>query len=261
MPRVAFPPRPVAADFDPQALRAIGDPRKLFDLFDHLPRVYLYVKDRQHRYLKVNRSELILHGLQTESEMLGRSDLDFHPPALAMQYMEEDRGVFETGKPVLDRAWLVLSADGTPGWYLSTKLPLFDATGEVIGLAGVMRPYDHAAAAPGSYQRLTRAIDFVLQNFRDPITVQELAARANLSVSQLRREFVRLFDLTPGEYILRVRLLMARQRLEQTNDPVGNIAHECGFYDQSHFNRAFRAALGLRPLEYRRRFGPELKRS
>jgi AraC-like DNA-binding protein len=252
--------RPVPADFDPQALSRVGDPRTLFDLFDHLPRVYLYVKDRQHRYLKVNRSELILHGLQTESEMLGRSDLDFHPPALAMQYMEEDRTVFETGKPVLDRAWLVLSADGTPGWYLSTKLPLFDVHGEVIGLAGVMRPYDHAAAAPGSYQRLTRAIDFVLQNFRDPITVQELAARANLSVSQLRREFVRLFDLTPGEYILRVRLLMARQRLEQTTDPVGNIAHECGFYDQSHFNRAFRAALGLRPLEYRRRFGPDLKR-
>jgi AraC-like DNA-binding protein len=260
MARVAFPPRPVAPDFDPQALHAVGDPRTLFDLFDHLPRVYLYVKDRKHRYLKVNRSELILHGLNSESEMLGRSDLDFHPPALAMQYMEEDRLVFESKQPVLDRAWLVLSADGTPGWYLSTKIPLFDAKGEVIGLAGVMRPYDHAADAPGGYQRLTRAIDFVLQNYRDPITVEEMAKRAHLSVSQLRREFVRLFGLTPGEYILKVRLLMARQRLEQTSEPVGNIAHECGFYDQSHFNRAFRGALGIRPLEYRRRFGPEQRR-
>ena len=47
--------------------------------------------------------QLILHGLQAESEMLGRSDLDFHPPALAMQYMEEDRTVFETGKPAPQR--------------------------------------------------------------------------------------------------------------------------------------------------------------
>jgi AraC-like DNA-binding protein len=260
MSRRPVTPRAVAPDFDPDALERVADPRTLFDLFDHLPRVYLYVKDRQHRYLKVNRSELILHGLEVESEMLGRSDLDFHPPALAMQYMEEDRIVFETRKPVLDRAWLVLSADGTPGWYLSTKLPLFDANGEVIGLAGVMRPYDHAADAPGSYQRLTRAIDFVLQEYRDPITVREMAERAHLSVSQLRREFVRLFGLTPNDYILRVRLLMARQKLEQTSDPVGHIAQECGFYDQSHFNRAFRGALGLRPLEYRRRFGPTIRR-
>src|SRR5260221_14646884 len=108
------PMRPVPLDFDPQALSRVADPRALFDLFDHLPGVYLYVKDRQHRYLKVNRSELILHGLNSESEMLGRSDLDFHPPALAMQYMEEDRSVFETGCPVLNRPGLVLTADGSP---------------------------------------------------------------------------------------------------------------------------------------------------
>jgi AraC-like DNA-binding protein len=260
MSGIAINSRTPASAFDPKALSAVAEPRTLFDLFDHLPGVYLYVKDRQHRYLKVNRSELALHGLTAESEMVGKTDMDFHPPALAMQYMDEDLTVFETRQPVLDRAWLVLSADGTPGWYLSTKLPLFDAQGRVIGLAGVMRPYDHAVAAPGAYQRLTKAIDFVLQDYRDSITVSEMARRAHLSVSQLRREFVRLFGLTPAEYVLKVRLLMARQRLEQTTEPVGNIAHECGFYDQSHFNRAFRAALGIRPLEYRRRFGPGLRK-
>ena len=40
--------------------------------------------------------------------------------------------------------------------------------------------------------------------------------------------------------------------------PAGQIALDCGFYDQSHFNRAFRAATGLRPLEYRKRFAPRV---
>ena len=56
---------------------------------------------------------------------------------------------------------------------------------------------------------------------------------------------------------LKVRLLMARRQLEQTSTPVGEIAHECGFYDQSHFTRAFRKSIGLRPLEYRARFAPD----
>jgi AraC-like DNA-binding protein len=56
-----------------------------------------------------------------------------------------------------------------------------------------------------------------------------------------------------GDYILRLRLLMARRRLRTTTDAVGRIATECGFYDQAHFTRAFRKYTGQTPLDYRRR--------
>jgi PAS domain S-box-containing protein len=224
------------------------------ELFDVLPDVYLFVKDRRHRFVRVNRSELALHGCVREAEILGRTDFDFHPPALAAQYVEEDRKVMESGRPLLNQVWLVRSADGTPRWYLSSKFPVRGRRNAVIGVAGVMRPYDRVGEAPGDYQRLTRVCEHVLAHYGDRITVDQMAAQAHLSYSQLQREFRRLFGMSLGHYLLRVRLIMARRRLETTLEAVGEIALECGFYDQSHFTKAFRAATGLKPLDYRRRF-------
>jgi PAS domain S-box-containing protein len=242
--------------YDPRLLDRVRDAREVLALFDHLPRVYLYVKDRAHRFVKVNRGLLELLGLRSESEILGKTDLDITAPVLAEQYLEEDRRVMESRQPLPRQAWLVPGADGIPRWFISTKLPLFDRAGEVIGLAGVMQPYDQAGEAPGEYRRLTPAIEFVLSHYGEPLTLEQIASKAHLSISQLRREFQRLFGLTPGDYLLKVRLLMARRALEQTGKPVGIIAQECGFYDQSHFTRAFGKATGLRPLEYRARFAP-----
>lgn len=247
---------------DPAALQAAFFRRATQSLvfaqmFDVLPQVYLFVKDRQHRYMKVNRSLLAVHGCSDEAEMIGRTDFDFNPPTLAAQYVEEDRKVMTTRRPLIDQVWLVQSADGTPRWYVSSKFPLLGTRHAVLGIAGVMRPYDQAGGAPGEYRRLTPACEFVLAHYAQPIALDELARRAHLSTSQLQREFRRLFGMNPGDYILRVRLLMARRQLEETLNPVGQIALDCGFYDQSHFTRAFRQATGLRPLDYRRRFTPK----
>jgi len=229
-------------------------------LFDHLPRVYFFVKDRRLRVVKANRGWLLMHGLKEEKEALGWRVQDFHPPAMAAQYDEEDRRVMASRQVLPDRISLVRGADGMPRWYLVTKIPLHDRKGSCIGLAGVMRPYDHAGDAPGEHRRLTAALEHVLTHYDRPLRVETLAGLAHLSVSQLQRVFQRLYGMTPSDYVLRVRLLMARQKLEQTRDPAGRIALDCGFYDQSHFNRAFVAATGLRPLEYRRRFAPRSPR-
>ena len=235
----------------------VRDPILFAELFDVLPHIYLFVKDRRHRYMKVNRSLAVLHGCESETEVIGRTDFDFNPPTLAAQYVEEDRRVMATRQALIDQVWLVQSADGMPRWYVSSKFPVFGSRGAVIGVAGVMRLYDQAGTAPGEYRRLTQACEFVLANYAQPIAIGDLARRAHLSASQLQREFRRLFGMSPGDYVLRVRLLMARRQLEETSSPIGQIALDCGFYDQSHFTRAFRASTGLRPLEYRRRFTPK----
>lgn len=238
--------------------RRIGSPFVFTELFDRLPQAYLFIKDREHRYVRVNRSLAALHGCASEVPMIGRTDFEFNPPALAAQYVEEDRRVMESGRPLIDQVWLVQSADGMPRWYLSSKFPLTDSHGAVIGIAGVMRPYEQTGDSPGEYRRLTAACEHVLAHYGESIAMPALAARAHLSVSQFQREFRRLFGMSPSEYLLRVRLLMARRKLEETSLPASRVALDCGFYDQSHFTRAFRKATGLSPLAYRRRFAPEL---
>jgi len=226
------------------------------DLFDALPDVFLFVKNRESRFVKFNKAWLAMHGCATAADALSKTDYDYHPPALAAQYVAEDERVMRLGQPLRDQAWLVLDHTGMPRWYLCTKIPLFAADGTVSGLAGVLRPFDHAGNAPDEYRRLTPAMEYVLEHYRRPISVADLARRAELSASQLQREFRRLFGMSVGDYLLRLRLLMAQRQLRETADAIGQIAADCGFYDQSHFTRAFKAHAGLAPQQYRRRGGP-----
>ena len=173
---------------------------------------------------------------------------------LAAQYVEEDKRVMSSGQPLIDQVWLVMGADRMPRWYLSSKIPLRGHDGKVGGLAGIMRPYDGAGPSPGDYHRLTPVVEHVLANFGTPISVPSLAKLAHLSVSQLQREFQRLFGMTPTEYLIRVRLLVARRQMEDTDELLANIAAACGFHDQSHFARYFRERVGMTPGAYRMKF-------
>ncbi len=239
----------------PQAFfRRVGDAAALGRLFDYLPDVYLFVKDKQHRFTMVNRAMWTLHGCASADQMLGKTDWDFHPPVLAQQYIDEDKRVMRSGRPLPDQIWLVPGADGLPRWYVSSKMPLHGRSKGVIGIAGVMRPYEQAGEAPGEYRRLIPAIDRVLTHYGEPIRIADLATRSNLSTSQFQREFQRMFGLAPREYLAQVRLQAARRRLQISEAPVSEIAHDCGFYDQSYFTKRFKAVFGLRPLQYRRRF-------
>ena len=250
VPRRAHP-------FDAQGMILRIAAEQIFALFDHLPQVYLFVKDASHRFVHVNPAVWRLHGCASVDQMLGLTDFDFHPPALAAQYVEEDRRVMESGIALIAQPWLVPGADGLPLWYHSSKHPLRDHAGAIFGISGVMRQVAHGRETPPQYRRLAPALEAVLNRYAEPLSVSTMARSAQLSVSQLQREFRRLLHMTPSDYLLRVRVLMARRRLEQTAEPIGAIALDTGFYDQSHFTRTFRTITGLRPLEYRRRFGVE----
>jgi PAS domain S-box-containing protein len=235
---------------------ALEDPREWLAALERVPGVHVFWKDARHRFLRMNRELLEMHGCASMEEVEGRDDYAFHPPAMAAQYQEEDRQVLDSGKPQVDRMWLVSDAKGRPRWYLSSKYPLRNQAGVVIGLLGVMREYGLEGKAPDEARRLTPVLTYVQERYAEPVSVEDLAREAHLSVSQLQREFRRLFGVSPREYVARVRLLMARRMLEKGGAQVGEVALECGFYDQSHFARSFHAATGMRPLEYRRRFGP-----
>jgi transcriptional regulator GlxA family with amidase domain len=80
-----------------------------------------------------------------------------------------------------------------------------------------------------------------------------MAEQSGLSTSQLQRDFRKLFRMSPGEYVMRLRLQLARRQLIESNEPVNLIASRCGFFDQSHFTRLFRKHTGLTPSHYRRK--------
>lgn len=237
-----------------QFFKGLARPDEMLDLFDHLPGIFLYVKDAQSRFVRGNQVVCDVVGVPTPADLVGRTDFDFFPPAIAAQYLAEDRRVIAADRPLTNQVWLVPGNDGLPHLYLCNKIPLHDRSGTVVGIAGVKRPYEHAAGNMAGYGRLLKVVAFVTDHYRENIEVADLAAEAGLSVSQLQREFARHFGITPTHYVREVRVGMARHLLENSDMTVSQIALDCGFFDQSHFNHHFKSLTGLTPLKYRRRF-------
>src|SRR5687768_11280821 len=74
-------------------------------LFDLLPQIYFYAKDRDSRFVKVNQPFLENHGLDHESQAIGRTDRDFHPPLMVEAYIEEDRRVMQARRSLPGQIW------------------------------------------------------------------------------------------------------------------------------------------------------------
>ncbi|MFK7740503.1 MAG: PAS domain-containing protein [Planctomycetota bacterium] len=114
--------------------------RGIAALFDFLPTVHLFIKDRASRFVPVSAHNLTLLGAQHEADVIGKTDLDFFLPEVAERYIQEDRQVMQTQRASANRAWMVPDASGLLQWFPCTKIPLFDrGGGEVIGLAGTLQ--------------------------------------------------------------------------------------------------------------------------
>lgn len=240
--------------------RAIGGSEQILALLDLLPDAYVFGKDKDGKFVFANQAIVQALGLRREADLLGHTDFDFFDTDLAERYREEDRLVMTTAEPLLERVWLVPDQDGTLHWYLSNKHPLFDTDGRVIGVAGVMREFDKAGSAVGPYRKLSPVLSFVQEHYRSPIAMADLAACIDVSVSTLERTFKSLFGITPSTYVTRVRLHAAKRALIHSGDTINEIALDCGFYDQSHFTKKFRAAFGSTPSAYREEHRSSLSR-
>ena len=86
------------------------------------------------------------------------------------------------------------------------------------------------------------------------LTVAALARQAGLSERHLARVFRDEVGVTPARYVERIRLEVARRRLEESNDPIDVVAAHCGFGTTETMRRSFLRALRTTPSEYRRRF-------
>lgn len=235
-------------------LQGLRSASEIIRLLDWTPEVHFFAKDRYGRFMAVNRASLERHGLDSEDEIIGKTDFDFHPPSMAAAYVAEDRSVMESGEPLPEQRWLVYDSTGTQRWFLSTKHPLFGRSGKVIGIAGLMRPLASSPFFHSGYSELKPAVDWVLAHHTGKIAVTDLARMVGLSVSQFERKFKAQFGMAPTHYITLARVNSARAMLAQGAESLSEVAHRCGFYDQSQLSRLFKRETGITPKDYRNFF-------
>ncbi len=108
-------------------------------LIDNIPD-YIYVKDTQSRFLLNNAAHLWLLGARTPEEVLYCTDFDFFPYTLAAQYYADEQKIIASGEALINHEEPVVhQTTGERIWNSSTKVPLRDATGNIIGLVGMSR--------------------------------------------------------------------------------------------------------------------------
>lgn len=239
-------PRPAL----PHELRSI-DLGTLQALFDLAPDVAFFVKDSHGRYVTVNQSLLSRHGLRKPSDAIGKLPIEICPGDFGRIPTEQDRRVLRTGKPLVDHLELQWYRPGEPVWCLTTKLPLRGDGGRTTGIIGFSRD----VRRPVRTDDIPLAFAEVIAEFEEDPSVlcspATLAERSRLSAPQFAKLTRRVFGLTPSQFIVKTRITAGSRLLRETNKQVAEIAQLCGYHDQSAFTRAFRAASGLTPLEYR----------
>jgi two-component system sensor histidine kinase/response regulator len=116
---------------------AIQQERNLLrTVIDNLPDG-IYVKDTACRKTVVNLADLRTMRCASEAEALGKTDFEFFPPEVAEKFYADDQSVIQTGQPVINREEYFFDADGKKNWLLTTKVPLRDQKGRIIGLVGI----------------------------------------------------------------------------------------------------------------------------
>ena len=242
-----------ALRFQKTFLKRIGGGLQLSALFDTLPMIAFLAKDRHSRFVRANAGTLRIFNVEHEWQMLGRMDRDFFPRDLAASFVDEDRRVMRTGQTHTYYSQMVPDINGPLNWYVVSVSPLQDTTGQICGVALVLYDMHEVGGVAQPFQQLEPALRHLHTRFREPMETRQLAALTHLSERQFTRVFKKLLGEPPMRYLIRQRIRAACQDLISSDHTAGTIALECGFYDQSAFTRAFRAATGMTPAAYRLR--------
>jgi PAS domain S-box-containing protein len=110
----------------------------LRSLMDSVPDK-IYFKDRESRFIRVNKDLAEHFGLADATEALGKTDADFFTPEHAEQARADECEILRTGRPIVAKEEKEIWFDGRVTWASTTKLPLRDPQGRIIGTFGVSR--------------------------------------------------------------------------------------------------------------------------
>jgi len=209
------------------------------------------IKNRRGQYLAANAAFLRRTHLRSFEDLYGRTARDLFPSALAFGYEQQDSHVMASGNPIRNRLELVTNPNGSHGWYCADKVPVRDAGGVIVALAGVSRDL-RAAAADTRLGPLAKAVERIRRDFASPLRISVLAGEAGLSLSRFERLMRAVLDVSPRQLLTRIRVEAAAHALRTTDRSLVEIALACGYCDQPTFCRQFKAEMGVTPGYHRR---------
>jgi PAS domain S-box-containing protein len=144
--------------------RQLEEERNLLrSLIDTLPDL-VYVKDMESRFIVANKAVARLMGGNAPEDVLGKADTHFFPADLAARYRADELAVCRSGLPLINQEEPVLERDGTQHWLTTTKVPLRDSQGRVVGVVGIGRDISRRKLAEEALRASEERLQAMLDN-------------------------------------------------------------------------------------------------
>lgn len=230
----------------------LGNARDLLDVLERMPGSLFMIKDLDSRYVYMSRALREAIHLESGQEVVGKTDFDLFPRIVAQNFRENDLRVFREGRALVNEIHAAIFFRHAPLWAISSKYPLRDGDGRIIGLITINEPYDKIAGEDDELNRLLPAVEHMTKHYAESVSNAFLARSCGYS----ERHFIRLFKSrmhqSVRQFLEHVRMFHALDAIRHTNRPIARIARECGFYDHSTFVKRFRRFVGTTPLKCRK---------
>lgn len=174
----------------------VNDAALFRQLMDHLPDA-VFFKDARGRFVRINRVLASWYGLRDPDLAVGKTDADFYPEGYARAAREAELAMLKTGTPILDQEEKVVGRDGKTRWVSTTKLPLRDAHGAIVGTFGVSRDIRNVKRA----EEKTRDSEALYQSLIE--TLPQCIFRKDVEgrYVYVNRQLCDLFGLAPKDFL------------------------------------------------------------
>jgi PAS domain S-box-containing protein len=178
-----------------QTQMALAEERTLLrTLIDNVPD-RIYVKDTQGRKTISNLADWHASGGKTMEDVIGKSDFDTYSPELAAKYWVDDKTILDLGTPIINREEPGLDENGHPVWVLTTKVPLEDDSGKILGLVGIGRDITDQKRAEIELVREKEFLSAI--NINSPVAIVVLDGQEK--IASCNPAFEKLYGYTSAE--------------------------------------------------------------
>ncbi len=153
-----------------------GERELLHTLLDNIPD-RIYFKDEQSRFIRINRALMRLFNLDRPEDAYGKSDTDFYSGEHAAEALQDEQRVMETGEPILNKIEFETLFDDSRTWSLTTKLPLRNRAGRIIGTCGISREITDLKEMEDRLASERNLLRSVIDNLPDSIFLKDTDGR------------------------------------------------------------------------------------
>ena len=156
----------------------------------------IYFKDSQSRFLRINRAMAAHFGLKEPVEVVGKTDFDFYACEKAEIMRQDEIRIVESGTPMVDKIEREERADGKTVWVITSKAPIFDQEGRIVGTFGISRDVTVLKEMEDALGRERNLLRHVIDNVPDYIFAKDTKGRYILN-NQAHIQFLK--KKTPDE--------------------------------------------------------------